>query len=291
MEPPRDPFRRRTVDPAVLAPWLVELAVTAGGLVRSYLPGSPIDARTRERVILAVTEVNGCRYCAWIHGSWAAYLGDSVEGPADAEEALLAFARASAEAGRPLDTGALAGVLPPDAVAAVRATVAQIEVSNLVGNTVDGLLARLTGKRPLDPVRAVAEAATVTVAWPLAAPMVLVAAAMRAVERLAPALPEIRTPPEDEANLLSHLLATTVPAYLANAGVRLAILRLPVPVTIGVRAGRTAATVRVGRGVVEVTNDIAPDAIVVLEGEVEPLLQLATGSLVRELSALRLKRE
>jgi hypothetical protein len=137
----------------------------------------------------------------------------------------------------------------------------------------------------------VAEAATVTVALPLAAPMVLVAAAMRAVERLAPALPEIRTPPDDEANLLSHLLATTVPAYLGNAGARLAILRLPVPVTIGVRAGRTAATIRVGRGVVEVTNDIAPDAIVVLEGEVEPLLQLATGSLVRELSALRVKRE
>ncbi len=32
--------RRRTADPAVLAPWLVELAVTAGGLVRSYLPGA-----------------------------------------------------------------------------------------------------------------------------------------------------------------------------------------------------------------------------------------------------------
>jgi AhpD family alkylhydroperoxidase len=287
----RDPFSRRTADPLVLAPWLVELVATAGSLIRSYLPGSPIDARTRERVILAVTEVNGCRYCAWIHGSWAAYLGDAVEGPADAEEALLDFARACAEAGRPLDTAPLADVLPPAAVAAVRATVAQIEVSNLVGNTVDGLLARLTRQRPLDPLRAVSEAATVTVALPLAVPLVLAAAAMRAVERLAPPVPEIRTPPEDEANLLAHLLATTVPAYLANAGVRLALLRLPVPVSIGVRAGRTAATVRIGRGEVEVSNDVGADAVVVLEGEVEPLLQLATGSLVRELSTLRVKRD
>ena len=121
--------------------------------------------------------------------------------------------------------------------------------------------------------------------------MLLLGAALRAVDGLAPPVPEIRTPPPDEANLLAHLLATTVPAYLANAGVRLALLRLPVVVSIGVRAGRTSATLRVGRGAVEVVNGIAPDAVVVLEGEVEPLLQLATGSLLRELSTLRLKRE
>ena len=148
----RDPFPRRTADLVELAPWLAELARTMPDLVRSYLPGGPIDARTRERVILAVTEVNGCRYCAWIHGSWADYLGEGVEDPAEAEEALLTYARACAEAGRPLDVSPLAAVLPADALGAVRATVAQIEVSNLVGNTVDGLLARLTRKRPLDPV-------------------------------------------------------------------------------------------------------------------------------------------
>jgi len=287
----RDPFPRRTADPFLLAPWLVELARTAGGLARSYLPGSPIDARTRERVILAVTEVNGCRYCAWIHGSWAAYLGDPVEGPADAEEALLAYARACAEAGKPLDPSPLADVLPAEALGAVRATVAQIEVSNLVGNTVDGLLARLTRKRPLDPLRAAGEVATVVAALPLAVPLLALGATLRAIDGLAPPVPEVQTPPAGEANLLAHLLATTVPAYLANAGVRLAVLRLPVALSIGMRAGRTSATVRIGRGAVEVVNGIAPDAIVVLEGEVEPLLQLATGSLVRELSTLRLKRE
>jgi AhpD family alkylhydroperoxidase len=286
-----DPFSRRTADPVILAPWLLELARTVGGLVRSYLPGSPIDARTRERVILAVTEVNGCRYCAWIHGSWAAYLGDAIEGPAEAEEALLDYARACAAAGRPLDPAPLAAVLPPAAVAAVRATVAQIEVSNLVGNTVDGLLARLARRRPFAPLRTAVEAATITAALPLAAPMVLLGATLRAVDALAPPLREVRSPPPEEANLLAHLLATTVPAYLANAGVRLALLRLPVALSVGVRAGRTSATVRIGRGRIEVANGIARDAVVVLEGEVEPLLQLATGSLLRELSSLRLELE
>ena len=117
-------------------PWMAELGKTLPGLVRSYLPGQTLDPRTRERVILAVTEVNGCRYCAWIHGSWQDFLGENSL--VDADEALLTYARACAEAGRPLDPAPLADVLPPDVVASVRATVAQIEVSNLVGNTVDG---------------------------------------------------------------------------------------------------------------------------------------------------------
>src|SRR5437868_14820177 len=97
----RDPFPRRTATPARLAPWLVEVGRTLPGLMRSYLPGQALDARTRERLILAVTEVNGCRYCAWIHGSWQDFLGEAAVH--DAEEALLAYARACAEAGRPLD--------------------------------------------------------------------------------------------------------------------------------------------------------------------------------------------
>src|SRR5207248_753144 len=120
---PRDPFPRRTATPARLVPWLAEVARTLPGLVASYSPRGPLAPRTRERVIMAVTEVNGCRYCAWIHGSWQEFLGD-VE-PARAEDALLAYARASAEAGRPLDPAPLTDVLPADAVAAVRATVAQ----------------------------------------------------------------------------------------------------------------------------------------------------------------------
>ena len=59
---------------------------------------------------------------------------------------------------------------------------------------------------------------------------------------------------------------------------------------LGITAGRTSATVRIGRGAITVDNGIAPDAALVVEGDVEPLLQLATGHLVREIGSLRVKR-
>jgi alkylhydroperoxidase family enzyme len=284
----RDPFPRRTATPGRLVPWLLELARVLPGLIESYGvgPGRRLDPRTRERVIMAVTEVNGCRYCAWIHGAWQDFLGD---GTGDAEEALLAYARACAEAGRPLDPAPLAEVLPPESVRALRATVAQIEVSNLVGNTVDGLLARLTRKRPPAPMAAAVEAATVAIAAPVAAPLLATAGVMRLVNRLAPPVPVVEMPAAGEANLLAHLLAAAVPTYLSNALVRLLVLDLPVTMGVGVKAGRTAATLSVGRGRVTVANGITPDALVVVEGEVEHLLRLATGSLVRDITSVRIR--
>ena len=283
----RDPFPRRTATLGLMMPWLTEVVTTLPGLVRSYGPGGALDPRTRERIILAVTEVNGCRYCAWIHGSWQEFLGDGSH--ADADQALIAYARACAEAGRPLPADDLVAVLPLEAVRAVRATVAQIEVSNLVGNTVDGLLARVARKRPLAPIDFAREVATIAAAVPIAVPLLATAGAMRIAARIAPPLPEVDMPPAGEANLLVHLLAAAAPAYLSNAVVRLALLGLPRPVAVGLRAGRTAATVRIGRGKLEVENGISRDAVVVVEGEVEPLLQLATGSIVRELSSVRIR--
>ena len=285
----RDPFPRRTATLRRLAPWIPEILINAPGLLSAYSRvGNSLDPRTRERVILAVTEVNGCRYCAWIHGSWQDFLGEGIN-RAEAEQAVLTYARACAEAGKPLDPTPLTAQLGSAGVRELRATVAQIEVSNLVGNTVDGLLARLTRKRPLAPLAAAQEAAVVAAAIPLAVPMIATAAAMRAIERMAPPLPEIGMPPAGEANLLVHLLAAAIPPHLSNAAVRLALLGLPFETAIAIRAGRTAATLRIGRRAVGVENGIAPDAIVLLEGEVEPLLRLAAGSVVGELRKLRLR--
>lgn len=283
----RAPFARRTASPAALAPWVGELGRTAGGLVRSYLPGHPIDPRVRERVILAVTEVNGCRYCAWIHGSWAEFLGSVDE--AEGEAAMLAYARASAEAGRPLDPAPLREVLPRDVVASLRATVAQIEMSNLVGNTVDGLVARLRGRRPLHPLAAVGELATLAAAAPVAVPLFALAGAMRAANRLVPPLPEVEVPLPDEANLLVDLVAQAVPSYLSNTAVRAALLALPFRASIALREGRTAATIRFGRGAISVANGVQGDAWVVVEGDIEPLLRSASGTIVREFTNIRLR--
>jgi len=280
-------------DPLALAAWLLELARSGGSLVRSYLPASSVDARTRERIILAVAEGSGSRWCAWVHGAWADYLGTSPEADerTAADRALLDYARACAEAGRPLDPSPLRAVLPPAAVAAVRATVAQLEVSSHADRSVDGVLARLSGRRPLDVPGLVVDAATAAVALPVTVPLLATGAAMRLVARLAPAIPVVEQPAEEEANLLVHVLAQAVPSYLANAGVRLALLRLPVPVAIGIRSGRSAATLTVGRNRVRLANGVGPDAVVVLEGDIDPLLQLATGSMLRELPTLRLRRD
>ena len=282
-----DRFARRTAEPAVVLPWLLEIARTLPGLVSSYAIGGPIDPRTRQRIIIAVTEVNGCRYCAWIHGSWQAFLGE-VE-PAEAEPVLLAYASECAKAGEPLPTDDLLAVLPAEAVCAVRATVAHSEVASLVGNTVDGVVARLTGRRPLAPFALARELGTIAAAAPIAVPLVGAAAVMRLLRQVAPPLPDVEMPPDSEANLLVHLLSSAAPTYLANAAVRLLALGGPLTFTIGVRAGRSTATVRLGRGRVAIDNGIAEDAVVVIEGEVEPLLELATGSIVRELRNVRLR--
>jgi hypothetical protein len=181
-------------------------------------------------------------------------------------------------------------VLPPESLSAVRATVAQIEVSNLVGNTVDGLLARLTRKRPLDPLRTAEELAVVAAAIPLAVPMLAAAAALRAASRLAPPVPDADMPAAGEANLLVHLLAQLAPTLLANSLLRLAVLGSPVVLPVGLKAGRTTATVRVGRGRLALENGISPDVVMVVEGDVEPLLRLASGAVLQEARNLRIRR-
>lgn len=283
----RHSFTRRTATPRRMVPWLVELATNFPSFVRSYAPGAPLDPRTREQIILAVTGVNGCRYSAWIHGSWRAFLGEGAHD--DVEQALLAYARACAEVGRPLPIDDLATLLEPEAVGSLRATVAGIEVANLVGNTADGALARLTGRRSFNPLALAREVLTVVVALPVAAPLFATAAAMRVATRVAPPLPDIDVGEPADANLLVHLLATTAPAYLSNAIVRIGFQAVPRPIAVGVRSGRAAATVRLRRGSLTIENGISRDALVVVEGDVESLLQTATGSIVRELGSIRIR--
>ncbi|HEX4822247.1 MAG TPA: hypothetical protein VFV00_18720 [Acidimicrobiales bacterium] len=273
--------------PRRLLPWMLELSATLPALVRSYLPGAPIDPHVREEIILAVADVNGCRYCAWIHGSWRAFLGDGPHD--DIEQVLLTHARACAEAGRPLPLDELSAVLPPAALRGVRATVAQVGVASFVGNTFDRLRSRATGRTTREPIGFTRDAITVAAALPVAVPMFATAAAMRLATRVAPPIPEIDVPDGDDANLLVHLLVTVAPVYLSNAVVRLASLGLPRPIAVGVRSGRTAATIRVGRGTLSIENGIGRDTVVVVEGEVEALLQTATGSIVRELGGIRIR--
>jgi hypothetical protein len=276
---------RPTATPARVAPWLAELGRTALGAVDAWLPtGRGITARSRERMVLAVTEVNGCRFTEWVHVAWSEFLGD--EQLDEALEVFVDFARASALEGEPLDHAPLAEVLPDDLLRSMRATIAVAELSSLVGNTADELFEQLSGRRRFDPIAAARGLATVASAVPFAAPMFVIAGAMKVTTRLSPPMPIVRVPSAEDANLVVHMLSEAVPSLLRNALVRAVLLALPVPLTIGVRAEETVATVRLGREQILIENGLRDDVIVVIDGGLEVLLDAAARALNRELQAL-----
>jgi hypothetical protein len=98
--------------------------------------------------------------------------------------------------------------------------------------------------------------------------------------RLAPAAARAQAP--DDATLLAHVLADAAPTYLGNALVRALALRSPWPLAVGVRSGQSAATVRVGRGEVVVANGLESDVVAVLDGDVDLLIEAASGTLLNE---------
>lgn len=272
-------------DAGAVVPWLVELLRTASGLVRSFGPGAPLDPRAREQLLISVSEANGCPACAWLHGSWAAFLGEHDED--ELSESIVAYALASSAARRPIDPGALVAVLPPGAIDVVRATVAHGQVANRAEQAAGGLWARVTGRAPTG-VPLARDALALAVGAPFVLPLAAAAGAMRLVARAAPPMPAVEVPHEPEAGLLVEVLAEAVPQYLANAAVRAALLGLPFTVSVAVRAGRSAATVRVGRGRVSVANGIQADSWVVVEGDLDQLARAASGAIVRELGGVRI---
>jgi hypothetical protein len=284
-----DWFWRPTATPERVVPWLGELRDTAAGLVDAFRPGHPgLSPRSRERIALTVTEVNGCRVASWVHESWGDFLGElDVD---DALPLLVEFARESALAGEPVDDAPLAEYLDDVTIRSARATVALAELSSLVGNTADGLWQRLTLRRPLDPVAALREAVVVAAAIPLAAPVLVCAGAMRLAALAAPPLPTLVRPADDQANLVVHLLAEAVPAFLSNALVRAMVLRIPGQVVLGIRAEDASATIRLSRDEIVLDNDLAEDVSVVIDGGLELLLDVATRALGRELSSLSPRR-
>jgi hypothetical protein len=234
---------------------LVELVRVAPGLLEAQLPGiGGVDARTRERLILTVAETTGCGLLHWVHTAWRDFLG-GVE-PDERSEPLLAFARASAEAGTPLDATTLEATYPAAVVRSARATVARAEVGSFLANSA---------------------------ALPVLLPTAALAGVLRLAVRVAPPMPEPEMPPDDDANLVVHMLAEALPNYFGHAVVRSVLLWNPLVLAVGVRVEGSAATLRIGQGRVRIVSGIDRDALLVVEGGLEPLLTVAAGSIVRQL--------
>lgn len=120
-----------------------------------------LDPAFRERLMLTVTQVNGCRYCAQAHARIALEGGlaqEEIEAllsgvtaacPADEMKALL-YAQHWAESGGAPSAAARATLLEcygEERTAAIESVLRMIQVGNLSGNTFDYLLYRLSGGR------------------------------------------------------------------------------------------------------------------------------------------------
>ncbi|TET99817.1 MAG: carboxymuconolactone decarboxylase family protein [Anaerolineales bacterium] len=113
----------------------------------------------RERLMLVVTEVNGCRYCRTYHASEAlkegitdTELAELLAGqiPTDAPEEevpAMIYARYWAESGAqpgPEDVQELIDVYGEEKAAAIHVVLRMIRMGNLMGNMADYMLYRLT---------------------------------------------------------------------------------------------------------------------------------------------------
>jgi len=151
--------QRRLYDVKTFYGLLEDLLVNFGEM-RAVMKGKVIDKGFSERVMLAVTQVNGCRYCSYFHTGEALKNGMSKaeveallngefgDAPTDELVALL-FAQHYAETVGTPDHDAWQQVVNtygPEKAKAILTAIRVIMVGNLHGNMIDALRSRLTGK-------------------------------------------------------------------------------------------------------------------------------------------------
>ena len=165
--PPQKPAKaKRTFTPA-------NFLKTVGNVVISFpaIIGSVFRPKTskavREKVMLGVTAINDCRYCAWGHSHWAASQGipleevnqilssqvGSLKANDPAEAAAILFGQHYAEQLDEIDPESVKNLRNFFSQAQVREILGQVYLitfTNLSGNTVDVLLERIRGTgRPI----------------------------------------------------------------------------------------------------------------------------------------------
>jgi AhpD family alkylhydroperoxidase len=150
------PFRRRHYHSAAQL-WrdLRQLAV-----LRAH-PRAAVSPALRERLMLVVTSVNQCRYCAVFHtraaqlsgllpGEIALLLGGDLQHAPAAELPALLYAHGWAAADGAPDLGRcaqLVAIYGPDLAAGIELVLHAIRIGNLLGNTGDYLLFQVSGGR------------------------------------------------------------------------------------------------------------------------------------------------
>ncbi|MGM0400617.1 MAG: carboxymuconolactone decarboxylase family protein [Chloroflexota bacterium] len=161
-------FSRRTYDSLGDALADVRAIFARWKEIGSLMRGKGIDPAFRERLMLVVTEVNGCRYCSYAHTRTALAKGLTEEeiealtqgtlaGSPEEEMPALLYAQHWAETdGRP-DPSARQRVLDlygEKKVEKIELILGMIRMGNLMGNTWDYVLYRISGGRWGAPERA-----------------------------------------------------------------------------------------------------------------------------------------
>jgi AhpD family alkylhydroperoxidase len=126
--------------------------------VREAMNGTAVSFPFRERLMLAVTAVNGCRYCSYYHAKEAVKAGlpdDELQkmlvgvvddAPADELPALL-YAQHWAEMDGVVETAVkqqFIQIYGAERAQAIETVLSMIRQGNLWGNTLDYLIYRLT---------------------------------------------------------------------------------------------------------------------------------------------------
>jgi AhpD family alkylhydroperoxidase len=134
--------------------------------MKPLMRGELINPAFRERLMLAVTAVNGCRYCSYAHARQAFVEGidrDEIEAlkdgviencPRDELPALL-YAQHWAETRGRIEPGTrerIIEIYDEGTVKAIDLTLQTIQMGNLLGNTIDYILYRLSfGRLGMSP--------------------------------------------------------------------------------------------------------------------------------------------
>ena len=154
---------KRTLTPNNFLRTVANLVISSPIIIRSVFKPKTSKA-LREKVLLGVTAINDCRYCAWGHSHWAISQGipleevnqilsnqdGSLKANDASEAAAILFGQHYAEHHDQIDPEAVKNLHNYFSDAQVREIVGFvyfITFTNLSGNTVDALLDRIRGKR------------------------------------------------------------------------------------------------------------------------------------------------
>ncbi len=130
--------------------------------IAGVLRDKDISRAFMEKIMLVVTAVNGCTYCAWFHAKTALLSGLSQEelkntldlqfqtDASDFESLALLYAQHFAETNRQPDphmTRRLVAYYGEKTAAHIILIIRMMFYGNLIGNTFDAFVSRLEGKR------------------------------------------------------------------------------------------------------------------------------------------------